>query len=179
MRLFIGGSMHDDISKKYIEDCDKYLDDLFSRDNDLVFGARNSGIMGLAYEKALKYGRKIIGACPEMFKSDLDGLNCDEEILTQSIIERTEKLIEESDALIFLPGGIGSMHEFFTMIEGRRSGEFSKPIIIYNSCGYFDKLLNFFDEMYKQGFITKLDLRSFHVSSDFKDTLEYMNNYND
>ena len=178
MKLLIGCSSRDDIPKKYSEDCEKYLEELFKSNNDLVFGAYNKGLMNISYQQALKHNRQVIGISPEIFKNDFKNLNCHKEIITKSITERTEKLIEESDALIFLPGGIGTIYELFTTIESKRSGEFNKPIIIYNSCDYFDKLLLFLEDMYNQNFTSISVKECYYISKNAKDTLEYLDKYN-
>lgn len=177
MKLFIGCSSKEDIPDKYFTDCEKYLNELFKQDNDLVFGAYNYGLMKTSYETAMKYDRQVIGITPKMFENDLKELNCHKEIVTETINRRTDKVIEESDALIFMPGGVGTIYELFTALESKRSGEFNKPIIIYNASGYFDKLLLFMESMYNENF-TSLEVKDcYHISNSAKDTLEYLNNY--
>ena len=70
MKLFIGCSSSNDISKRYLNDCEEYLEELFKLDNDLVFGAYNKGLMAIAYKLAKKsatsyasklYGKRQIG----------------------------------------------------------------------------------------------------------------------
>ena len=156
MKLFIGCSSSEQIPQIYIKDCENYLKELFKLDNTLVFGAYNKGLMAISYEQAL---------------------NNNKEIITNSISERTEKLIEESDVLIFLPGGIGTIYELLTAIESKRSKEFDKPIIIYNSNHYFDNLLLFLDNIYNQNFTNKSVKNCYHISNNITDTIEYINNY--
>lgn len=177
MRLFIGCSSSDDISKSYFDDCSKYLEELFKIDNDLVFGAYNKGLMGLAYQKAIKYERNIIGITPEIFKGDAIELDYTNLIITKNISRRTDELIKESDALLFLPGGVGTIYELFTVIESKRSGEFNKPIIIYNSNSYFDKLLLFLDNCICEKFTSKEVKGCYYVSKSAEDTINYLNNY--
>ena len=174
MKLFIGCSSSSDIDKKYLEDCQEYLDELL-RDNDLVFGADNRGLMGLAYQVALKHNKTIIGVCPEIYKSDFDNLECSEEITTKSVAERTEKAIESSDAVIFLPGGIGTIYEFFSALESKRSHEFDKPIVLYNSCGYFNQMISMLDKVYDENFTARNVESNYHVSDSALDTLNYIN----
>ena len=86
-------------------------------------------------------------------------------------------MIRESDALIFLPGGIGTIYELFTAIESKRNKEFDKPIIIYNSNNYFDKLLLFLDYLYNQNFTDISVSGNYHISDSAEDTLNYIYNY--
>ncbi len=176
MKLFIGCSSCNDIPKEYFEDCRLLLEQLM-QENDLVFGASNSGLMGLAYNIALNYNRKITGICPTIYKDDLNNLKCDVEIITNTIIERTKNIILSSDALLFLPGGIGTIYELFTILESKRCGEFNKPIIIYNSHGYFDKLLEFMDKMYSESFTSLKDKENYIVTDSISSIILYLNNY--
>ena len=176
MKLFIGCSSSMKIKDEYMVDCKKYLDELFKEDNDLVFGACNQSLMGLSYESALKNKRNVIGIVPEIYKDQLNNFS-GEYILTKTISNRTDSLIKESDALIFLPGGIGTVYELFTAIESKRSGEVDKPIIIYNSCGYFDKLFSFLDEIYKEKFADEIVKTNYYISNSANDTIKYLKEY--
>lgn len=163
MKLFIGCSSSNDIPTEYFNDCKVLLEELM-KENDLVFGACNSGLMGLAYNTTLKANGNITGVCPEAYKDDFKTLKCDTEITTKSVSERTDSVISSSDALIFLPGGIGTIYELFTVIESKRCHEFNKPIVIYNSNGYFDKLLEFMDKVYSEKFSGFKDKRNYLVT---------------
>lgn len=176
MKLFIGCSSSNDIPTEYFEDCKVLLEELM-KENDLVFGACNSGLMGLAYNTTLKANGDIIGICPEAYKDDFKTLKCDTEITTKSVSERTDSVISSSDALIFLPGGIGTIYELFTAIESKRCHEFNKPIVIYNSNGYFDKLLEFMDKVYSEKFSGFKDKRNYLVTDSISSILYYINNY--
>lgn len=176
MKLFIGCSSSNDIPTEYFNDCKVLLEELM-KENDLVFGACNSGLMGLAYNTTLKANGNITGICPEAYKDDFKTLKCDTEITTKSVSERTDSVISSSDALIFLPGGIGTIYELFTVIESKRCHEFNKPIVIYNSNGYFDKLLEFMDKVYSEKFSGFKDKRNYLVTDSISSILYYINNY--
>lgn len=178
MRIFIGCSSSSDIPSKYLEDCKKFLNELFILDNDLVFGACNNGLMGVAYNIALENKKNIVGIYPEVYEYEARNLLC-EKIPTNTVNDRTSKLIENSDALIFLPGGVGTVYELFTAIENKRGHEFDKPIIIYNSCGYYDKLIDFVNLMSKDNFVSKEVQNCYYICDNAKDTITYMNTYYD
>lgn len=177
MKLFIGCSSRNEIPQNYLEDCENLLEIIFKENNDLVFGACNNGIMGLSYKKATKYNRETIGICPVAYKEDLLELNCTTEILTNTISERTDKAIELSDAIIFLPGGVGTAYELLSAIEYKRSGEFNKPIIIYNSNNFFDEILEFLEKIYREQFGVISIKDCYYISDNIEDTIKYLNNY--
>ncbi len=176
MKIFIGCSSSDNIPKAYFESSMLLLDELM-KENDLVFGACNSGLMGLAYRTALNNKKEVTGICPEAYKDDFKSLNCTEEITTKTVNDRTDKVIESSDALVFLPGGIGTIYELFTAIESKRCHEFDKPIVVYNSDGYFDKLLEFMEKMYQEQFSRTKDRKNYLVTDKIPTIIAYLNNY--
>ena len=84
-------------------------------------------------------------------------------------------MILESDICLFLPGGIGTINELFLAIESKRSHEFDKPIVIYNSCGFYDELLAFLNKIYQEEFTPSYIQDSYYISSNFNDILNYIN----
>ena len=141
MKIFIGCSACDEIPSEYFDETKRFLEKLMPG-HDLVFGTCKSGLMGIAHDITKELGGKVIGVCPDAYKDDFKTLKCDVEIPTKTVSERTDSVIRESDALVFIAGGIGTLYELLTAIECKRCHEFDKPIVIYNGTGYFDKLLD-------------------------------------
>lgn len=177
MKIFVGCASSNKVEERYLEDCKILLNKLFSKNHDLVFGVSNQGLMGLSYDIAKGFNREVIGICPKAYKQDLKKINCDLEITTETIGDRTNKLIELSDVIVILPGGIGTVYEFLTTIESKRSGEFDKPILLYNSHGYYDKLLEFLDKLYSENFTLREVSNCYHISNDIEDALDFLSNY--
>lgn len=177
MKLFIASSASSDIPKKYLQDCQEYLDCLFKENHDLVFGASEKGIMGLSYHSALNHQRNIIGIYPQNHQEEVANLNFNESIVTPTISQRTDNLIKECDALIFLPGGIGTMQEFFTALEYMRNQVLSKPIIIYNSQNYFTPLYKLLNKIYTEHFANTEVQNYYHLSNSIEDTIQYLQSY--
>lgn len=176
MKIFIGGSSSNNIDKKYLEENKKLLD-LILQENDLVFGACNGGIMGLAYNSAINYERQIIGISQEAYKDNFKSLKCTKEIVTSSTLEKTKKLIDESDLLLFLPGGIETYFELFSAIESKRCQEFNKPIIIFNLNNFFDKFIEMMDHNYKEAFSKQVDFLNYTITNNIGDTIKCCKNY--
>lgn len=175
MKIFVGCSSSNNIPSQYKDDCKILLNQLFEKDNDLVFGACNLGIMGDSYNSALDNSRQIIGICPEAYKEDFKELKCTTEITTKTVSERTDNIINESDILLFLPGGIGTIYELFTSIESKRCHEHEKTIIIYNSLNYYDKLFSFLDKIYGENFTADYVKQNYFMSNDKEEILSYIN----
>ena len=176
MKIFIGCSSREEIPNKYYKDCNSLIEELFKHENDLVFGAYHKGFMASCHDIAKKNNRKVIGITPKIFVDALKELDCDVEIITDTISRRTDGLIEECDALLFLPGGIGTIYELFTAIESKRNGEFDKPIIIYNSNNFFDKLLEFLEKLYDENFTDIKVKDCYLVMNSADDVVKYLTN---
>ena len=175
MRIAICCGSSNDVDKKYFEDAKVLLEEIFKKDNDLVFGAYNAGIMGVAYKVAKKHNRKVIGVAPETYQNDFKNLECNNEIVTKNVNERTDEIIKNADCLLFLPGGIGTIYELMTCIERKRSNEFDKPIIIYNKDGFFDFILEMLNRIYEQKF-TSLNVKSsYTVVADYMSVIDIIN----
>lgn len=176
MKLFIGCSSRNDIPSKYYDYCKEFLEELFKEGYDLVFGACNKGLMSLAYNTAISNGSEIIGVYPDAYMDEAIGLNC-LGISVKTVNDRTDKVIEQSDALIFLPGGIGTVYELFTAIESKRAYEHNKPIIIYNCCGFYDNLFLQLEKMYDEKFTSIEDKNYYYVCNDTNDVIKYLDDY--
>lgn len=177
MKIAVCCSSSNDIDKKYMESSKIILEQIFMQGNDLVFGASNSGIMGIAYKIAKQLNRNVIGITTERYKDDLKDLDCDIEILTKNVTERTKEIINNSDLLLFLPGGIGTLCEFITSIEMKRNEEFDKPIIICNDTGYFDELLQMLNKVYEKNFTGENVRLSYNIANSYKDVIDLINKY--
>ena len=177
MNIFIGCSSSEYISDKYLIDCKVFLEELFIRDNNLIFGVCSKGLMGLSHDIAIKYSRNVKGICPFIYMDQFDELNCTDEEVTDTVGERIKNIIDESDVLLFLPGGIGTMYELFTAIEWKRSYEFDKPIIIYNSCGYYDKMLELLELTYNEDFALRIVSDNYYVCDIARDAIRYIESF--
>ena len=134
--------------------------------------------MGIAYRVAKQNNRKVIGIAPEIYKEDFKELDCDKEILTKNVNDRTDELINNSDILIFLPGGIGTLYELMTAIEMKRSKEFDKPIILYNATGFFDDIIHMLDKTYAQNFTDFKVRLNYNIANDSRTVMDLLNKYN-
>ena len=177
MNLFIGCSSSEYISGKYLEDSKIFLEELFSMNNNLIFGVCGKGLMGLSHDIALSHNRDVIGICPELYMKQFRDVCCTDEGITKTVGERTKRIIDESDVIVFLPGGVGTVYELFSAIEWKRSYEFDKPIIVYNSFGHFNKLFEFLDVIYDNGFTSREIEKCYYVCDNAKDALTYIENY--
>lgn len=176
MNIFIGCSASDYIDKVYYDDIKELLN-ILMKDNNLVFGACHSGLMGVAHDITKNFGNKVTGICPLLYIKDFEKLQCDKEIISASVGDRTTSLISNSDILLFIPGGIGTVYELFTSIETKRCHEHDTPIIIYNSNGFYSKIIEFLDMLYTDGFAREKDKRHYYIANTQDEVIDYINKY--
>lgn len=149
MKIFIGCSSSDEISEEY-KVVTKYLSEEISKDNDLVFGCADRGLMGICYNEFLKNNREITGICYEMYKDDLNGLKLTDTHMVKTLEESTKKLEELSDLIIFLPGAFGTLSEFMYILESKRTKLHNKDIILFNINGFYNDMINMFNKIYNK-----------------------------
>ena len=122
----------------------------------LVFGGGASGLMGACAGAALAAGGRVTGIVPRFF--DEPGFllrESTELVFTDTMAERKEKMLSMSEAFLVLPGGIGTMDEFFEVITLRQLGRVSGRIVLLNTAGFYDPLLVFLGHMADHGFMSR------------------------
>lgn len=157
MNVFIAGSIEEDIDKKYIKETKKYADFLAQNDCDLIFGAKNTGILKEVYETFRNNDRYIKAITIERYKDDLKKISGDEEIVCSNTYKQYKRFFE-ADMMIFLPGGIGTASEFFFMVNAKRNNEINCPIYLVNMFGYYNGFIKESSSMYEDKFLKKKKL---------------------
>lgn len=173
MRIFIGGAFNDNIPNKYKVACKKYVSELLE-DNDLVFGGAKNGLMGIIYDCAKNCNSKVIASCPKIFEESLNELEIDESFVTSTMFESTIYLFDRSDAIVFVPGGVGTLYELFNILQAIICKEYDIPVVIFNPNNYYDNLINMLDKMSEENFVSADAKKLYYVSDSASDTLEYI-----
>jgi uncharacterized protein (TIGR00730 family) len=133
----------------------------------LVYGAGDVGLMGLVAKGTQGAGGKTFGVIPthllgqEVGKRDLDTF-----VITETMHERKKVMFMNADAIVMLPGGAGSLDEFFEVVTWRQLGLHAKPIILLNTQGYWAPLQALLDHVVAQGFADRSLLSYVTVAGD-------------
>lgn len=144
----------------------------------LVYGGAKIGVMGEIARGALDAKGKVIGVIPdflklrEVFHTDLTEL-----IVTQDMHERKLKMHELSDGIIMLPGGYGTLEEFFEMLTWAQLGLHQYPIGVLNTDGFYTELMNMLAKMVDQGFVNHENYNMILVDERIDGLLQQMKNY--
>lgn len=138
----------------------------------LVYGAGDVGLMGEVARAAQSAGASAMGVIPthlmgrEQGKRDLTQL-----VITENMHERKKVMFMNSDAIVVLPGGAGSLDEFFEVLTWRQIGLHVKPIFLLDTAGYWQPLLALLDHTIAQGF-AEPTMRSYFTTVPDVPTLE-------
>lgn len=145
----------------------------FAKENiSLVYGGGGIGLMGVLATTAIENGGKAIGVIPKFLKErEVAQQGLTEAISVNSMHERKLKMAQLSDAFILLPGGFGSLEEFFEAVTWTQLGLQEKPVGILNVAGYFDSLLNFLDNAVGCGFVFHEHREMISASDNITDLL--------
>ena len=142
-----------DLDAKYTIPVKDFANLLVKNKFDLVWGGTNKGLMKTVATIVQDGGRKLIGVTIPYFKDDAR-VNADEMILTKTLGERKALILDKSDAIVALVGGVGTLDEVMDMIELRKIGVHNKPIIVLNTEHFYDGLKTQLQKMKDDGFIS-------------------------
>ena len=144
----------------------------------LVYGGGNVGLMGIIADEVMKSGGEVIGIIPEALdKKEVGHRRITELRVVNSMHERKAMMAELADGFIAMPGGIGTVEEFFEILTWAQLGFHDKPCGILNVANYYDGLLDLCNNAVKEGFLRPQHSELILVDSDSVSLLEKMKNY--
>ena len=119
----------------------------------LVYGGGRIGLMGVIADAVVDRGGDVVGIIPEfLMRLEVGNEKVGELIVTDSMHSRKAKMFEMSDAVVILPGGIGTMDEAIEIMTWKQLQQHRKPIIIVNVDGYWDSFITLIDSVVIGGF---------------------------
>lgn len=119
----------------------------------LVFGGGNIGIMGVVADAVLQGGGTVLGVIPEFLTQwEVAHQHVTQMVITDSMHSRKQRLYEESDAFLVMPGGLGTFDEAFEIITWRQLHLHDKPIMLCNVDGWARPLVNAIEHAIAEGF---------------------------
>ncbi len=120
----------------------------------MVYGGANSGLMESAALGVRRGGGKAVGVVPRILESRRRvSTLVDEVIRCEDLTDRKAIMVERSDVLVALPGGIGTLDEVFTVMASHSIGYHSKRVVLFDTAGFWDGLLAMLRDMDAKGFV--------------------------
>lgn len=147
---------------------------LIARGNHtLVNGAGRTGLMGAVTNACLAEGGRAVGIIPQfMVEQHWQHEGMTELIVTPDMHRRKERMAEMSDACIALPGGVGTLEELLEVITWKQLGLYVNPIVILNTDGYYDPLLQLLRRAVDERFMRSLHADIWRVAATPAEALE-------
>jgi hypothetical protein len=124
----------------------------------LVFGGGSVGVMGLIADAIIANGGETIGVIPQfLMDKEVGHKGLTQMIVTENMHQRKQKMADLADAFLILPGGFGTLEEFFEVLTWLQLGLHQKPIGVLNVSGFYDFLFKQMDVMVEQRFLKPIN----------------------
>lgn len=138
-----------------------------TRGYGLVYGGAIVGTMGAVADGALHASGEVIGVIPDVIKErEIEHRGLTELHVVRSMHERKAMLAARADAFVALPGGYGTLDEFIEIVTWAQLRIHSKPCVLMNLSGYYDRFLEFLDHGVSEGFILPENRRLIQVAGN-------------
>ena len=174
--VFCGSSLGDNDS--YAKQAYLLGKTLAKQNIELVYGGAKVGLMGKLANGVIDNGGYTIGIIPDFLQAaELAHEELSELIIVKTMHERKAIMNNLSDGFITLPGGLGTLEEFFEMLSLAQLNLHYKPIAILNTNGFFNELINMIKQMIAKGFVQQIILDMIIISDNIDDLLNKMANY--
>lgn len=133
---------------------------------EIVFGGGNVGLMGEMARSVRATGRKVTGILPEFLRHLEPPLTNGETIeITTDLQERKRRMLALADAFVILPGGLGTLDEFFEVITSAQLNVLKKPIAVVDTNGFYAPLRSLLEHVVKTGFAKPESLALVHFAA--------------
>jgi uncharacterized protein (TIGR00730 family) len=175
--VYCGSS--DKINPVYLEGATQMGRTIASRGLQLWYGAGSTGLMGAVANGALEAGGEVIGVIPALFHTpQLAHTGLTRLEVVDSMHLRKERLANQAEAFIALPGGFGTFEELFEILTWAQIGLHQKPVGLLNTLHYYDSLVSMVDYARSEGFIYDEHRALFVCEQEPEQLLDKMEQYN-
>ena len=143
----------------------------------IIYGAGGGGLMGALADGALGKDGEVYGVVPGFLKDlelthrGLTGLK-----VVGDMRERKHRMLQDSDAVVALPGGSGTYEELFEALTMKRLGQWVRPVVIVNTIGFYDRLLEFLSHSVDECFMGRSHLNMWSVVDQPEQVIEAIEN---
>ena len=174
--IFCGANFSGD---PLIEQAIDQLAELMVHSNiSLVYGGGKVGVMGMIADAILNKGGKAIGVLPRfLMDKEIAHTGLSELHVVETMHQRKQLMSDLCEGFITLPGGLGTMEEFFEVLTWLQLGLHNRPVGILNVNGFYDLLLKQLDVMVEQRFLKPVNRKLVLSSGDPIELISLMNNF--
>lgn len=172
MQICVYCASSDSIHEDYFKDTESFAKDLCANQVSLVYGGGGSGLMGHLATTMLENGGRVKGIMPHFMKEiEWAHKQVTEWKFVGDMHERKRSFLEHADAVVALPGGVGTFEELLEVITWKKLGLFTKPIVILNTRGYYDPLLAMLSKCIEEGFMSPVHGTMYEIAASASEIL--------
>lgn len=147
-----------------------------SNGRELVYGGSAMGMMEVVAKVVKENGGKVTGVVPQvLMDKGVASEYIDHLIVCKDLTDRKSVMLENSDIMIALPGGVGTLDEVFTVMAGVTLGYHKKRIIFYNIDGFWTTLTDYLNTLYKEHFIRNQPRQLYDVADNLDELTRILN----
>ena len=152
--------------------------EIAKRSYTMVYGGGSKGLMGVVADAVLEGGSSVTGVITEKLHDvEVGHKNLTSLEIVSSMHERKSRMAELSDAIISLPGGVGTWEEFFEALAWNQLGIYSKPIVLYNVDDYYSKLFEFTQFSVQEGFLPETTHEELFIYKSLEEIFEFIESF--
>lgn len=174
--IFAGSSVGN--RKIYTETAKDLAASIIDHGYKIVFGGGSNGLMGILADSALDAGGHITGIITEQLNNiEVGHKGLSELVIVETMHDRKKEMAERSDAVVCLPGGVGTWEEFFESLTWNQLGLQSKPIILLNLDDYYSLLSEFVEHSVAEGFLPRSTANELIFVNSIAEVIEQLQHY--
>ena len=175
-RIGLFCSAADDIAPVFFEKASEFGVWLGEHKKTLIYGGANLGLMECVAQSAKEHGATIMGVVPTKLEergavSDL----LDITFRTDNLSDRKDVILRESDVLVALPGGVGTLDEVFHVMASASIGYHAKKVIFYNVDSFWNPMFEFLGQLNDTRFVRRPLENYYRVANNFEELVELLN----
>ena len=174
--IFAGSSVGN--RKIYTETAKDLAASIIDHGYKIVFGGGSNGLMGILADSAIDAGGHITGIITEQLNNiEVGHKGLSELVIVETMHDRKKEMAERSDAVVCLPGGVGTWEEFFESLTWNQLGLQSKPIILLNLDDYYSLLSEFVEHSVAEGFLPRSTPNELIFVNSIAEVIEQLQHY--
>jgi uncharacterized protein (TIGR00730 family) len=176
--ICVYSSSSDAVDKKYFLIARQLGEEIAKKSFSLIYGGAGIGLMGEVARAVKNNGCHVTGVIPSYLNRDhITYEDADQLIVTETMRERKAIMEERADAFIGIPGGFGTMEEILEVMTLKQLQYHEKPIVIINCYGFFQPMINMFEQLYRENFTKEMYRQLYFIAPGVDEAINYIHNY--
>lgn len=176
MKICVFCSSKMEFSESIIQACRDFAHWMAKNNHTLVYGGATVGIMGLIADEMINRGGQVEGYIPaDLFSKEIPHPAIQKLVTVKDLFERKRLMMENSEAFVILPGGVGTLDEFFEVLTWKSLRCFDKPIVVYNMEGFWNSMMIMMKDLLLKNVLHDNLLSLYKVATQLMEVQEGLN----